>query len=282
MKHVGVIGLGIMGEPMARNLAQAGFELSVWNRTPSKADALVAEGAHLCADPVQLVQQTEAIVIMVSGSGDLLAIVEQLITTSLQGKTIINVSTVSPEATMDADAKVRSAGGRFLDAPVSGSKGPAIQGKLVFLVGGDAGDSEACRYLFDAMGSKVVLCGPVGGGTRMKLAINLLLGTFMQGLAESMRFVKEMGLDEQIFIDVATSGAMAAPMVSIKGSAIAAGDYSPQFPLRHLDKDMNLVLEEAARCGSKLPMGATVQTIVNAAMTQGLGDEDICTLYKVQ
>jgi 3-hydroxyisobutyrate dehydrogenase-like beta-hydroxyacid dehydrogenase len=280
MKHVGVIGLGIMGEPMARNLAQAGFELSVWNRTPSKADALVAEGAHLCADPIELAQQTEVIVIMVSGPEDLLAIIEQLGTSSLQGKTVINVSTVSPEATMKAGTQVRSAGGYFLDAPVSGSKGPAIQGKLVFLVGGDSEDIEACRPLFETMGSKVVHCGPVGGGTRMKLAINLLLGSFMQGLVESMRFAKEMGLDEQVFLDVASSGAMAAPMIPLKGSAIAAGDYSPQFPLRHLGKDMNLVLEEAERCGSPMPTGATVQKILNDAITQGFGDEDICALYK--
>ncbi|MBF0445531.1 MAG: NAD(P)-dependent oxidoreductase [Magnetococcales bacterium] len=280
MKNIGMIGLGIMGEPMARNIAKAGFNLSVWNRTANKAKLLCDEGANLYKDATSLAAQVDAIVIMVSGPEDLLEIIEQICLTPLRGKTVINVSTVSPEAAILAEKKVNQVGGQFLDAPVSGSKVPAINGGLVFLVGGEKEVMERCRRPLEAMGNKLVHCGPVGAGSKMKLAINLLLTNFMQGLAETVLFAQKMGLQTQDLIEVATNGAMAAPMVKLKGEAIASGDFSPHFPLRHLSKDMRLVLKEAALCDAELPIGSQLGDILNRAEAKGLGDEDICALYK--
>ncbi|MBF0194866.1 MAG: NAD(P)-dependent oxidoreductase [Magnetococcales bacterium] len=280
MKKVGVIGLGIMGEPMARNIAKAGFNLSVWNRTAKKANALCDEGAYFCQDATSLAARVDIIIIMVSGPDDLLEIIKQICLTSLAGKTVINVSTVSPKASITAEKKVNQAGGEFLDAPVSGSKVPAINGSLVFLVGGDKPVMEKCRGPLEAMGNKLVHCGDVGTGSQMKLAINLLLTNFMQGLAETFMFAKKMGLQTEDFLEVATNGAMAAPMVKLKGEAIAAGDFSPHFPLRHLNKDLKLVLKEAELCKAKLPVGLQLGDILKNAEKKGLGDEDICALYK--
>ncbi|MBF0381597.1 MAG: NAD(P)-dependent oxidoreductase [Magnetococcales bacterium] len=280
MKNIGMIGLGIMGEPMARNLVKAGFNLSVWNRTAKKAKDLCDEGAYLCKDVESLAKRVDSVVIMVSGPEDLLEIVNALCATSLKDKTIINVSTVSPEASITANKLINQVDGEFLDAPVSGSKGPAINASLVFLVGGHKEVMERCRDVFEAMGSKLVHCGEVGTGSKMKLAINLLLASFMQGLAETVLFAQKMGLTAENLVKVAASGAMAAPMVKLKGDAIAANDFSPHFPLRHLNKDIRLVLQEAAQCNANLPVGLQLGDILNSAENQGLGDEDICALYK--
>ena len=129
------------------------------------------------------------------------------------------------------------------------------------------------------MGSKIVHCGAMGSGSRMKLAINLLLGSFMQGLVETILFSEKMGLSTDDLLEVATSGAMAAPMVKLKGEAVAVGDFSAHFPLRHLHKDMQLVLKEAELCNSPLPAGSKIGEILNGAMELGLGDKDICALY---
>jgi 3-hydroxyisobutyrate dehydrogenase-like beta-hydroxyacid dehydrogenase len=279
MKNVGMIGLGIMGEPMAHNIAKAGFKLSLWSRNPEKAQPLIDLGAEICVDAASLAKNVDILVIMVSGPEDLLEIVDKIATIPLNNKTIINVSTVSPQAVIAAEKKISQAGGEFLDAPVSGSKGPAIQGSLVFLVGGDKKIVENCRGVLEAMGSKIVHCGAMGSGSRMKLAINLLLGSFMQGLVETILFSEKMGLSTDDLLEVATSGAMAAPMVKLKGEAVAVGDFSAHFPLRHLHKDMQLVLKEAELCNSPLPAGSKIGEILNGAMELGLGDKDICALY---
>ncbi|PLW77979.1 NAD(P)-dependent oxidoreductase [Cohaesibacter celericrescens] len=279
MKNVAMIGLGIMGVPMARNLAKAGMALSVWNRSPDKAQTLVDEGATLCPDLVSLASGVSHIVIMVYGPEALLAIAEKLAKSDLTGKTIINTSTVSPQATLAANAYIETAGGVFLDAPVSGSVGPATAGELVFMVGGDKGSMEEATDLFDAMGKKTVHCGPVGSGTRMKLAIQMLLGNVLGGLSEAMVFANAAGLDLYDFMAVANNGAIACPMVAAKGGAIADQDFTPVSPMHQLGKDVGLAIDEANAKGLTLPQSSDLLALLTAAMQSGFIEQDVCAIY---
>ena len=162
MKHAGMIGLGIMGQPMAKNLLAAGFDISIWNRTPNKAGALVSMGAQLCEELSDMVTSVSHIVIMVYGPEALISIADTLASNDLSGKVLINSSTVSPDATMQARDLIEAAGGAFLDAPVSGSTGPAEAGELVFMVGGEETHLNGARDLFEAMARRLSIVGRLG------------------------------------------------------------------------------------------------------------------------
>lgn len=284
MQRVGVAGLGIMGAAMARNLAKAGFGLAVWNRSPERAAPFADDGVPVVGTPADLAAEVDAVLIMVTGPEALAQVVggeDGLASADLSGKVVVNASTVSPEATEDAAARVQAAGGAFLDAPVSGTKKPAEDGTLVFLAGGEAEVRERSRPMLEAMGKLVVDCGGIGDGTRMKLAINLVLANAMQALSEAMVMVRRMELDPERFLEAIGAGAVAAPMFQGKGRAILERAFAPQFPLEHAFKDLNLVLSEAGRLGAALPATGAVRETFSAAQAQGYGLEDIGALFKV-
>ena len=261
LESIGVAGLGIMGGAMARNLAKVGFKLRVWNRSHDKAEPFQNEGYPVAGSPEMLAEAVEAVVVMVSDPDAMLEVVDGpqgIARADLKGKVVINCSTVSPEATERAAEAVVKAGGDFLDAPVSGTKKPAEDGTLVFLVGGEEPVIERCRFAFQTMGSEVVHCGGIGAGTRMKLAVNLLLMTCMQGLSEAMLAARAMGLEETAFLQAIGGGALAAPMFQVKGKSILAGNWDKQFPLRHAFKDLNLLMAEMGGHGLALPATARI------------------------
>ncbi len=281
---VGFIGLGTMGAPMAWNVYRKGYSLGVYNRDRRKTEPFRAEGCRVYETPAEAAAASDVVVIMVTGPEALLEIVsgKHGVREGLQGgRAVINMSTVSEDATREAARAVTSAGGSFLDAPVSGSRKPAEEGSLVVLAGGDPALIDRMEPLLLTMGKKVIRCGGVGRGTQMKLMINLLLADMMAAFSEAVVFGDRCGLSMEAMLDTVASGAMAAPMFALKGKAVAQGDFSKHFPVDLVFKDLNLVLEAAGRTGVPVPLTAAARELFSAARAQGWGDEDMAAVVKV-
>jgi 3-hydroxyisobutyrate dehydrogenase-like beta-hydroxyacid dehydrogenase len=284
MEHIGFIGLGTMGTPMALNIKKAGYRLSVWNRTPAKAEPFRNLRITVCASPAEAAASCDALIIMVFGPEALHAVLHggQGLCAGLKpGGTVINMSTVSREATLAAAAAVEACGAVFVDAPVAGSKKPAEDGTLTILAGGDRAEVDRLTPLLKTMGSAVIYCGPTGQGTAMKLFINLFLGTLMQSLAEGLCIGRKMGLEIPGMLATIENSAVSCPMFRIKGGAISRGDFSKNFSVDLLYKDLTLLLEAADRLGVPLALTAAAREAFAGARAMGFGDEDMAAVIKV-
>ncbi|MFA9459967.1 NAD(P)-dependent oxidoreductase [Thiohalorhabdus sp. Cl-TMA] len=284
IERVGFIGLGAMGTPMAWNVFRGGYELGVFNRSPAKTRPFAEGGATAYSTPALLTADSEVVILMVTDPEALAGVLygDVGVLAGLgRGKTVINMSTVSPEATRDAAEAVHAEGGRFIDAPVSGTVKPAEDGSLVVLAGGLAEDLERVRPLLETMGKTVVHCGDIPQGTHMKLVINLMLGNLMQSLAEGMSLGRALELDPQQVLAAIGGGPLGAPLFQMKGNNILSGDFAKQFPMDLLSKDLDLVSDTAGKVRLPLPQTAATRESVNAARALGHGDEDMAALIRV-
>ncbi len=279
-KKIGLIGLGTMGAPMARNIKNAGFDLGVYNRTESRAEAFRDEGATVYYAPRELAEDCDVIIIMVTGPSDLLEVVSSIADVLKSGKTVINMTTVSEQATLQAAQIVDSQGADFLDAPVSGSKKPAEDSTLVILAGGKEELIDETEPMLLSMGKKVVRCGQIGSGTKMKLMINMLLANMMGAYAEALTFGRKLGLDFESVNETISSGALGCPLFTIKGNSIARDDYAKNFSIDLIFKDINLALEAGGISGIALPVTSAVREMFSGAEGMGLGDEDMAAVVK--
>lgn len=284
MEKVGFVGLGAMGLPMARNVRTAGYPLTVWNRTTSRCEPLRDAGASVAETPKELAGRSDVVFVMVTGPEALLAVIEGpdgIAAGLTAGKIVVNMSTVSSDATKHAAAAVSAAGGSFVDAPVSGSVKPAEDGNLVILASGNGTLVKRVSPILLTMGKQVVDCGDMGQGTRMKLVLNVVLGNMMQTLAESMVLGRAFGLEPARILEALDGGAMAAPMYRTKGEAIANGNFASQFPVHLLFKDLSLALEAAGQVRVPLSQTAATRESFNGAMARGLENEDMAAVVKV-
>ncbi len=281
---IGFLGLGIMGTAMARNLLRAGWPLMVYNRTADKAKELVAAGAKPAPTPLSLAEASEVVIAMVTGPEALEALLwgEQGAAGGLTaGKTFINMSSVPPRYTLDLAAELAPLGVTFIDAPVSGTKKPAEEGKLVILAGGDQEAIQAAEPIFRVLGQKVVHCGPVGQGSMMKMAVNLLLGVMMAGLAEALNFAQKNGLAGEALLEVISSGAMNCGLFQMKAEMLRTQDFPPNFPLKHMTKDLKFIIDTAYDSGAPVPAAHAVLQLFRAGVGFRLGDEDFAAVFKV-
>jgi len=288
MKKIGFIGLGAMGSGMARNIAKGGYTLAVYNRSSAPADTFRAEGIAVHPSPAALAADSDAVVVMVTDPAALADVLagDQGLLAGLRAKAghsvmVINMSTVSPEATLAAARDVSDAGGRFVDAPVSGTVKPAEDGTLVVLAGGDGGDIDAVEPLLKTMGKAVIRCGAVGQATRMKLVLNLMLAGMMQSLAEGLSLAESQGLDGAAVLEAISGGPLAAGLYAMKGGMMLDNQFNKQFPVDLLFKDLNLVLDAAGKAHLPLPMTAAIRETFSAARGLGYGDEDMAAVIKV-
>jgi len=284
MKRVGFIGLGIMGTPMARNILRGGYPLVVYNRTIEKAEPLKAEGATVASSPKALADASDVIIIMVTGPEAIDAVLEApegLLQAELKGKVVVNMSTVSPSYTESIQQRLQAKGAVFVDAPVSGSKKPAEEATLVILGAGPEETLKEIEPVLLRMGKKVVYCGKVPMGSKMKLAINLLLGAMMEALAEALNFAEKMGITRELFIETVLSGPLSCGLFNVKKEMLLKGDYPTQFPLKHMLKDLRFALQEADSQGAALPVGHSIFQLYRQALGRGFGDEDFTAVKKV-
>jgi len=258
-KTVGFVGLGIMGEGMAKCLIKAGLKLVVWNRSTAKSDAFKAtapDSVTIAESAAAVVAACEITFCMLSTPEAVRSVYEMdggVLAGVSAGKCIVDCATLAEEDMKRCSADVLAKGGRFLEAPVSGSKGPAANGQLVFLCGGDQPLFESISLELDAMGKKSFFFGEVGSGTRMKLVVNMVMGTMMCAFSEGMHLCGSSGLDAAQLLEVLDLGAIANPMFKLKGPKMLAGDHAPNFPLQHAHKDMRLAVEAGAGFGIGMP-----------------------------
>ncbi|MGK5511675.1 NAD(P)-dependent oxidoreductase [Brevibacillus formosus] len=276
---IGWIGLGNMGIPMASNLLAAGFDVRVWNRTPGKAAPLVALGAKETETLSELVAQSDVLFTMVSNDDAVKAIYtgsDGLLSLPVQGKLAVDMSTISPDTSRFLSEQAKQAGLRFLDAPVSGSVGPAKEGKLVIMVGGEQADYEVAKPMLDKLGKAAFYLGPNGAGTSAKLAINLLLGITVQGVSETLLFARSLGIDIEQMLDIISESAVGTPLIRGKAASILGDDYPAAFALKHMAKDLRLAHE----AGVSTPLAESVNATYRHALESGLGELDLMAILR--
>jgi len=283
MARIGFLGLGIMGAPMARNLLQAGHEVLVWNRSPEKCRPLVAAGAEHGATPREVVvacPTTFAMVADPSASEELCFGESGVLEGVRPGKTYVDFSTVDPGTCRRIGAGVRARGGRFLEAPVSGSKKPAEDGTLVILAAGDRGAYEELLPTLAVLGKKMLFLGETGNGAVMKLAVNMVMGEVMLALCEGLALAGKAGLSGEDLLEVLAAGAVANPMFALKGPKILGGDFEAAFPLRHAQKDLRLALGLGDALAQPLAGAAAANEAFKAARSLGAGSQDFSALFR--
>lgn len=282
-ERIGFIGLGIMGQGMARNLLKAGFALTVWNRSASRADALVAEGALRGASPADVAAQSDIIITCVSDTPDVEAVVlgeEGVIHGLRAGSLLIDCSTISPAATRAIAAQIVAAGAQMLDAPVSGGSEGAARGTLSIMVGGPEDQFQRALPVFQAMGKVITRVGESGSGQTVKLVNQVLVVGNCLAMCEALLLAQAGGVDLQKAYDAVSQGAAGSWMFTNRAPQIMRRDWRPGFTIDLQQKDLRLVLEAAADLGVPLLGTALISSLYMTLQTRGLGSEGNHALVK--
>jgi 2-hydroxy-3-oxopropionate reductase len=280
---VGLIGLGLMGKPMGRNLLKAGFPLVVWNRTKERADDLVREGAKWAPNPCGTAAQADVLITMVSDP----PAVEQVLWGNQgaleglrKGAIYIDSSTVSPALARKAAAACSDRRVDYLDAPVTGGTWGAEKGELVFMIGGKAEVLERAKPVLESLGKRFFFLGPNGAGQTVKLAMNMILAVQVQALAEALVLVSKAGVPGERLIEVMQSSMARAAVLDVKAPQMLKNDYPPSFPLRLMHKDMRLALELAQEEGVQLPAGAAAYKTYSSVKDSAKEDLDYAAVAR--
>jgi 3-hydroxyisobutyrate dehydrogenase len=282
-RTVGFIGLGIMGLSMAKRLIEAGHQVTVYNRTASKAAPLLALGAKQAATPRDAAKGNEIVISIVTDSPD----VEDV----LLGKTgavqaaeknalFIDMSTIAPETSRKVGQALRAKGIAFLDAPVTGGDIGAREGTLSILVGGEKDDLERAREVFDVMGKRITHCGPQGAGQTVKACNQILCAMNMTGIVEALHLAKLSGIDQGLVVEALTPGAGGSWALEKLGSRIARGDFNPGFYVDLIQKDLRIVQDAAKRLGLPLQGTALAQKLFKDNQKKGEGKLGTQAMYK--
>ena len=284
---VGFIGLGLMGGPMAKNLARAGFPLVVWNRKGGKAEELVRESTGLDvkagANPRETATKADILITIVSDPPALEEVLwgqNGAIEGLRSGSIYIDSSTVSPDLVRKIGTTCTQRGVGFLDAPVTGGTWGAEKGELVFMVGGEGEVLERVKPVLEKLGKRIFLLGPTGAGQTVKLAMNLILALQVDALAEALALVNTEGVPGERLIEVLQSSMARAGVLDVKAPFMLKNEFPPSFPLRLMHKDMRLALELAKRHGLNLPAAAASYSTYDAVKKSSTDDPDYAAVAR--
>lgn len=280
---LGFIGLGVMGQPMALNLARAGTELIVWNRTAAKCEPLRAAGAKVASSPAEVFALAPVVILMMANGTATDAVLGRgtpEFATMVADHTIVYMGTTSPDYSSGLEADIRAAGGRYVEAPVSGSRRPAERGELVAMIAGDPAAAEEVRPLLGPMCREAVMCGAVPNGTVMKLSINLYLITMVTGLAEAVHFAASHGVDMRQFVAVHDAGPMASDVSRIKAAKLVERDFAIQAGAADVLYNNQLIAEAARRAGIASPLLDVSHALFDETVALGHGDEDMAAVLR--
>jgi 3-hydroxyisobutyrate dehydrogenase len=276
--RIGFVGLGTMGTPMVLNLQKKGFEVTVWNRSPARAQALGTTGIAIANSPAELAASVDIFCTCVADPAALeqVALGEQgLLNGARQGQLFIDFSTVSVSLIKRLEQTFLARGVDFADAPVTGSKVGAENGTLVMMTGCTPATLARATPVFQALGEKVVHCGPVGAGTQVKLAGNALIAAMLQSFSEGMLLTSAAGVDPRRFLEVVQASGFRSPYFDFKGRALLAHDFTTHFSIDLMHKDLSLFLDNAAQHRVPTPTAASLRETYNLARAAGKGGEDI-------
>ncbi len=287
--QIGLIGLGIMGAPMARNLLKAGFPLIVATRTPGKAEGFAAENASL--GPVKAVKTaaevaaaSDIIVTMVTDSPDVVAVARGengIFAAAKPGAIIIDMSTISPQITQELAAEAKSKGLFWLDGPVSGGEKGAIEGTLTIMIGGDADALAKARPVLEAMGKRITHFGPAGNGQYAKLCNQILVAGNLLAACEALTFGSKVGLDLSTLHQALTGGAANSWAFEVLGKKMIDRDFKPAFMVRLQQKDLRLVMNAASANQVPVPAAGLAHQMLAAVEAEGRGDDGTQTLVRI-
>ena len=284
MTTVAVIGLGIMGGPMAANLVKAGFEVTGYNRSPDKVAALVETGGRGADSVAEAVREADVVITMVPDSPDVEAVTtgdDGVFANARSGALYIDMSTIRPDVAVRVAEAGRKAGLRVLDAPVSGGEAGAKEASLSIMVGGEADDFAAARPVLDAVGKTIVHVGPAGSGQTVKAANQLIVAGNIELLAEAVVFLEAYGVDTGAALEVLGGGLAGSTVLDRKGANMLAREFAPGFRLALHHKDLGIVTSAAREAGVVIPLGAVVAQLVAALVARGDGGLDHSGLLKL-
>jgi 3-hydroxyisobutyrate dehydrogenase len=279
MTRVAFLGLGTMGAPMAANLLKH-FPLTVWNRTPSRAEPLAAAGATLASTPAEAAGAAEVVISMLSDPAALEAVWSAALPGLRAGALAIDMSTVDPASARALATRVAQKNAVFVDAPVSGTRAPAVDGKLVIMAGGSDEDVARARPILEAMG-RVVHTGAVGQGMATKLVLNGLGAHLLTGFCAMMTLGVRQGLDARRLLEVIQAGAFSSPLFGGKGPRIFARQFDPDFTLSLMLKDQELVLKTAEGLGYPMPTLEAIRGVLSKGVEAGYGEGDLSGLVRL-
>jgi 3-hydroxyisobutyrate dehydrogenase len=284
-ERVAFLGLGIMGEPMAANLVRAGFEVIVWNRTASRADAFAATyGAHPEPSPAAAAELADVTITMVPDGPEVEEVLfgERGAAEGMRrGACAIDMSTIAPAASVSIGERLAAEGIGFLDAPVTGSRPKAEDGTLTIMAGGSAADFERARPVLEAMGRLVVHVGPQGHGSTVKLLNNTTAAVNALAVAEALVAARRAGVDPDKLRQVMSAGSGGSAMLDLKAGPMLEHDFEPLFKLAHMLKDVRHCLREAERLGARMQLGQTAEADYSRADRKGLGEQDFAAVVEV-
>jgi 3-hydroxyisobutyrate dehydrogenase len=270
-----------MGLPMARNAARAGLEVSAWNRTREKAEPLAEDGVEIASTPAEAAEGAELIVTMLRDAEAVLDSVEGddgALAAAEKDAIWVQMSTIGIDATERCAALAAERGVEFVDAPVTGTKGPAEEGELTVFASGPESARELCAPLFDAVGKKILWVGEAGAGTRLKLVVNSWLLSVVEGVAETLALAEGIGVDPAQFLEAISGSPIDTGYAQLKGKAMIERDFGPSFKLELAAKDAGLVAEAIERHGLELPLLETIRERLAEAAREH-GDEDVAATF---
>lgn len=273
--YAGVIGMGIMGRPMATNLLRAGHTLAVWNRTRERCASLESQGAFVATSPADLAQRCEVIITIVTDTPDVESVLfgPRGVAEGLSpGKVVIDMSTISPTATVQFAQRLEALGCEMLDAPVSGGDVGAQQGTLAIMVGGNPEAFARCRPVFEAIGRTIVHVGPHGAGQKTKLVNQIIGALHILAMAEGLCVARAGGLDPRAVLQVVSQGAAGSWMLSNLAPRALDGDHRPGFMIRLQQKDLRLAREWIDELAIEAPGTALSLRLFTEAVERGLGE----------
>jgi len=274
--RIGFMGLGVMGKPMAKNLLTGGYPLTVWNRTRSKMDELLALGAKSASSPEEVAGNSDVVITMLADSPDVEHVIlgpHGVAEGAREGSIAIDMSTISPEVTRRIAERLAQKGVKMLDAPVSGGEIGAIKATLSIMVGGPKETFEECLPIFQVLGKKVTHMGPNGMGQMTKLCNQVICALNIQAVCEGLILGAKAGLDMEKLLEVVTAGAASSWMLSNLGPKMVKRDFEPGFRIRHQQKDLRLALSAAAELNLPLPATGLVHQIFRIAEAEGLSEK---------
>jgi 3-hydroxyisobutyrate dehydrogenase-like beta-hydroxyacid dehydrogenase len=282
-RKIGLIGLGLMGRPMGMNLLKAGHVLTVWNRTPSKAQELVSSGAVLAKTPKEVAAASDVLLTIVSDPPALESVLwgqDGALGGLKKGSVYVDSSTISPALVKKISADCQKQGIGFLDAPVTGGDWGAREGNLVFMIGGDAETFKNVEPILKVMGKKFFHLGPNGAGQTIKLAMNAILALQVGAVAEAIGLVTKAGLAGEQLLEVLQASMGRSGLLDLKTPLMLKGDYKPSFPLRLMHKDLGLALDLGNQLGVSLPTTAAAREVYNYVKGEAKEDLDYSAVMK--
>jgi 3-hydroxyisobutyrate dehydrogenase-like beta-hydroxyacid dehydrogenase len=285
MAKLGFLGLGLMGYPMARNLAKAGHQVAVWSNTASKAQQLASEEKAVAyGTPAQVAGQADYVFACVGNtemSEQVLTGANGVIEGAKPGTVVADASTISPAASRGIGEKLSAMGIHFLDAPCTGSTPGAINAALTFMIGGDQAVFERTKPYLEAMGKQFYYCGGPGLGLQAKLTQNLILANLMQAFNEGLVLSTKGGIAPDLMLEILNNSAAKSGLISFKAPFVFRRDFTTNFSTKWMHKDIGLALGSAQELGLPMPMTSLTEQVFQAAIAEGYGEDDLCGTIRV-